>query len=92
MVWSKEYGELMALSDVITIFNKVTNAIHGGFQGASSVFAWIGVILIAMVLLYYAVYGIVKMIKLFLNLKIKYLGMIIFMLGIVFIVLAMILP
>jgi len=82
----------MALDDVVGVFSRVANLLYSKSLGVSNIFAWIGIILISIVVGYYIVSGIVKAIKMFLNMKIKYIGVITLMLGLIFITLAILLP
>jgi predicted transporter len=82
----------MALDDVVGVFSRVANLLYSKSLGVSNIFAWIGIILISIVVGYYIVFGIVKAIKMFLNMKIKYIGVITLMLGLIFITLAILLP
>jgi len=65
------------------------------FRSSSSVagiFAWIGIILIAIVLIYYISLGFVKLTKAFLRMKVKYLGLVLMITGIIFIALSIVIP
>lgn len=62
-----------------------------GIDGAR-VLAWIGILLIALVVLYYIVIGVTKAVKAFLNMRVKYLGLLLLTLGVACLGLAMVLP
>lgn len=82
----------MALNDVVAVFDKIAKLLHSGSANISNILAWLGVVLIIIVVSYYIVYGITKAVKVFLNMKTKYLGIFALLLGAMFIVLAVILP
>lgn len=58
----------------------------------AKMFAWIGMILIAIVLIYYISAGLVKLTKAFLGMKVKYVGLVLLTLGAVFVTLSIIIP
>lgn len=82
----------MALNDVLTVLEKITKVLTSGLTGASSTLTWLGITLIAIVIGYYIVLGLVKAAKAFLNMKVKYLSIFALLLGIIFIAVALVLP
>jgi uncharacterized membrane protein YidH (DUF202 family) len=79
---------VQALYDVLTHIWRGLSPL----SNASQVLAWIGIALIAIVVLYYLMLGIVKLLKIFWRMNIKYLGPVLLMLGLILIVLAVIIP
>ncbi|MEL9939511.1 MAG: hypothetical protein QW348_01130 [Ignisphaera sp.] len=81
----------MGLEELIGVFNHFALLINGS-STIAKVFAWIGIILISIVAVYYLVIGIVKLAKAFWRMHVRYLGLVVLMLGIVFIAISLILP
>jgi hypothetical protein len=77
-----------ALSEILSHFSVVLNS----GSVLARVFAWLGVVLIGIVIIYYVTVGLVKLFKAFWRMNVKYLGLVLFMLGIMFIVISLILP
>jgi hypothetical protein len=77
-----------ALSEILSHFSVVLNS--GSIL--ARVFAWLGVVLIGIVIIYYVTVGLVKLFKAFWRMNVKYLGLVLFMLGIMFIAISLILP
>lgn len=82
----------MGFEEVLSIFKSVARAMYNTSSGISSILAWIGVILVAIVIVYYAFTGITKAIKAFLHMKVRYLGIFTLVLGLTLIAIAIILP
>ena len=76
------------LSEILKHFSLIAN----GSSSIAKLFAWIGITLIAIVILYYVFVGLVKLFKAFWRLNVKYLGFVLLMLGIVFITIALVIP
>jgi hypothetical protein len=76
-----------ALSEILSHFS----AILGGGSGAAKAFAWIGIALVTIVVVYYMIVGFIKVFKAFWKMNVKYLGLVLFMLGVVFIAISLIL-
>ncbi|ADM27983.1 hypothetical protein Igag_1177 [Ignisphaera aggregans DSM 17230] len=81
----------MGLSVLSEIATASTNFISG-LSGISRVMAWIGIGLIAIVITYYLFIGIVRLAKAFVNMKVKYLGLVLLLFGLVLLTIAMIIP
>ncbi|MCC6045538.1 MAG: hypothetical protein LM572_02030 [Ignisphaera sp.] len=77
-----------ALSEILSHFSVVLNS----GSVLARVFAWLGVVLIGIVIIYYVTVGLVKLFKAFWRMNVKYLGLVLFMLGIMFIAISLILP
>ena len=77
-----------ALSGILSHFSVVLNS----GSVLARVFAWLGVVLIGIVIIYYVIVGLVKLFKAFWRMNVKYLGLVLFMLGIMFIAISLILP
>jgi len=77
-----------ALSEILSHLSVVLNS--GSIL--AKVFAWLGVVLIGIVIIYYVTVGLVKLFKAFWRMNVKYLGLVLFMLGIMFIAISLILP
>ncbi|MEM4513261.1 MAG: hypothetical protein QXZ41_01970 [Ignisphaera sp.] len=82
----------MGFNEVLPVFDTIAKALFNNTSSISSTLAWIGVVLIIIVIGYYLLTGVFKAVKAFLNIKVKYLGVLTLLLGLVFIVIAIILP
>ena len=81
----------MGLEELAEVFNHFTLLINSG-SAVAKAFAWIGITLIAIVTVYYLATGIVKLAKAFWRMNVRYLGLVVLMLGIVFIAISLIIP
>ncbi len=79
---------LSILNELATVF---TNFISG-LNGISRVIAWIGIGLIAIVIIYYLLIGITYLAKAFIHMKVKYLGPMLLLLGLLLLTIAIIIP
>ncbi|MEM1645396.1 MAG: hypothetical protein QXL96_05940 [Ignisphaera sp.] len=82
----------MGFNEVLPVFDTISRALSGTVSNISTILAWIGIILITVVIGYYLVIGILKAAKALLNMKVKYLGVLTLLLGLIFIAIAMVLP
>lgn len=82
----------MGFNEVLPVFDTISKVLLNTKSNISTTLAWIGVILITMVISYYLVTGVFKAIKALLNMKVKYLGVVTLLLGLVFIAIAIVLP
>lgn len=82
----------MGFEEVSRTFQSIANILSGTKPGVSSMIAWIGIILIAIVIIYYLTVGFTRAIKAFLNMKVRYVGIFTLLLGVLLIVLAIVLP
>jgi hypothetical protein len=81
----------MGLEELNNVLGHFTVLFRSG-SSVAGIFAWIGIILIAIVLIYYISVGFVKLTKAFLRMKVKYLGLVLMIVGIIFIALSIVIP
>jgi len=79
---------LSILDEIATTFTHFIS----GFNGVARALAWIGIGLIAMVIIYYLFIGIVRLAKAFVNMRVKYLGLVLLLFGLVLLTIAIIIP
>ncbi|MEM0490616.1 MAG: hypothetical protein QXH73_05310 [Ignisphaera sp.] len=78
----------MGVEEVVQIFSSIANKLSGMTTGTAYTLAWIGIILIAIVVMYYLIVALVKVSKAFLNMRVKYLGIFVLLLGLALITIA----
>ncbi|MEM1542209.1 MAG: hypothetical protein QW101_05245 [Ignisphaera sp.] len=78
----------MGFEEVVQIFSSIANKLSGMTTGTAHTLAWMGIILIVIVIVYYLVVGLVKVGKAFLNMRVKYLGVFVLLLGLALITIA----
>lgn len=83
---------MLGFEEVLSIFRSIAKASYNMSSSMSSIIAWIGIILVAIVVVYYIAVGITKAVKAFLHMRVKYLGIFTLLLGVALIAIAMILP
>lgn len=81
----------MGLNELSSVLNYFTALVRSSSDIARA-FAWIGVILIAIVIVYYISIGIIRLGRAFLRMKVKYLGPVLLLLGVLFIAISIIIP
>ncbi len=81
----------MGLEELNSVLSHFILLFRGG-SDIAKIFAWIGIVLIAIVLIYYISLGFIKLTKAFLGMKVKYLGLVLLTIGAVFITLSIIIP
>lgn len=81
----------MGLEELNSVLNHFA-ILYGSSSNIAKIFAWIGIILVAIVLLYYISVGFVRLTKAFLGMRVKYLGIVLLALGAVFITLSIVIP
>ncbi|MDK6028411.1 hypothetical protein QPL79_03415 [Ignisphaera sp. 4213-co] len=82
----------MGLEELSEVFNHFTVLFSNGNNVIAKTFAWIGIVLIVLVALYYLAVGVTKLAKAFWRMNVKYLGLVLLMLGIVFVAISLIIP
>lgn len=81
----------MGLEELNNVLSYFTPLLRGS-SDIARMFAWIGVVLIAIVLIYYISLSFIKLAKAFLGMKVKYLGLVLLTVGVIFITLSIIIP
>ncbi|MEM0026574.1 MAG: hypothetical protein QXT53_01385 [Ignisphaera sp.] len=79
----------MGLEELTDVLNHFTLLINNS-SNIAKMFAWIGVVLVMIVTVYYLSVGIAKLAKAFWKMNVKYLGLVVLMLGIIFITISLI--
>jgi hypothetical protein len=89
---TKTFGSInMGVEALVEVLNHFS-AILGNSSGATKILAWVGIALVTIVVIYYVAIGFIKLLKVFWRMNVKYLGLVLFMLGVVFIAISLILP
>ncbi len=79
---------LSVINEVATVFTNFITSLNG----VARAIAWIGLGLIAIVVIYYLFTGIVYLAKAFVHLKVKYLGVALLLLGMMLLAIALVIP